>query len=114
MAAAVSPMKSPYLRPGQITVQGSFQYIDRDNADRPARFVRVLLYDDDDSSGDDLLGQTTTDQNGVFQFAALLNQDNDEPDSTLDVYVIWVAEFNDSAAAPRRDRRKRRGGSAAR
>lgn len=102
MAAAVSPMKSPYWQPGQITVQGSFQYVDRDNADRPARFVRVLLYDDDDSSGDDLLGQTTTDQNGVFQFAALPNQDNDEPGSTLDVYVIWVAEFNDSAAAQRR------------
>ncbi len=102
MAAAVSPMESPYLQPGQITVQGSFQYVDRDNADRPARFVRVLLYDDDDSSGDDLLGQTTTDQNGVFQFAALPNQDNDEPGSTLDIYVIWVAEFNDSAAAQRR------------
>ncbi|MCS6827127.1 MAG: transthyretin-like family protein [Caldilinea sp.] len=101
-AAAASPMESAYFQPGQITVRGSFRYVDRNNADRPARFVRVLLYDDDANSDDDLLGQTTTDQDGVFQFAALPNQDNDEPGSTLDIYVIWVAEFNDSAATQRR------------
>jgi hypothetical protein len=102
IAITISPLESAYFQSGQITVRGSFRYVDRNATDQPARFVRVLLYDADVNSVDDLLGETTTDQNGIFQFASLPNQDNDEPGSTLDIYLIWVAEFNDSAAAQRR------------
>lgn len=100
--ASPPPMESAHVQVGQITVNGSFNYLDRTDVLRPARFMRVLLYDADIAGGDDLLAQTTTDPNGFFQFPALANQDNDEPGSTLDVYVVWVAEFNDSVTSLRR------------
>lgn len=52
-------MESAHVQVGQITVNGSFNYRDRTDVLRPARFMRVLLYDADIAGGDDLLAQTT-------------------------------------------------------
>ena len=53
---------------GEVTVQGSFSYADRNNNPVPARFTKVYLYDQDLGGSDDLLDTTVTDANGLFQF----------------------------------------------
>jgi len=92
--------------PGQVTARGSFFYADRNNNTLPARFTKVNLYDQDPGGSDDLLATTTTDANGLFQFPAGTNWDDDstEPDPDarrLDLYVVWETDANDSATARR-------------
>lgn len=93
--------------PGEVTVQGSLLYADRNNIFVPARFTRVYLYDQDPGGSDDLLGTTVTDANGFFRFPARTNWDEDDPDPNpnnrrLDLYVVWEADVNDSGSARRR------------
>jgi hypothetical protein len=90
--------------PGQISAQGAFTYFDRNNISRPARFMKVYLYDDDTSSPDDLIAITNTDTNGYFSFSPVRNWDVDESNSNtstgrLDLYVIWQAFYDDSATS---------------
>lgn len=102
--------------PGEVTVQGSLHYYDRDDLYTPARSMKVYLYDDDGDPGfdesDDLLMTTVTSDQGIFQFSPQLNWDQDDTSATptdrnLDLYVIWetddptsgqrVTNFNDWA-----------------
>ncbi len=92
---------------GEVTVQGSFSYADRNNNPVPARFTKVYLYDQDLGGSDDLLDTTVTDANGLFQFPARTNWDEDDPDPDpnnrrLDLYVVWETDVHDSASARRR------------
>lgn len=93
--------------PGQVTVQGSFSYADRNSNSVPASFTKVYLYDQDPGGSDDLLDTTVTDANGFFQFPPRTNWDDDDPDPDpnnrrLDLYVVWETDVNDSDAARRR------------
>lgn len=92
---------------GEVTVEGSFSFADRNNNPVPARFTRVYLYDRDPGGSDDLLDTTVTDASGFFQFPARPNWDEDDPDPDpsnrrLDLYVVWETDVNDSASARRR------------
>jgi hypothetical protein len=93
--------------PGQVTAQGTFSYIDRDDVtSRPARFMKVYLYDRDPGGEDDLLATTTTLSDGSFQFPAQVNWDTDDTDPIpsnrrLDLYVVWETDYNDSGFARR-------------
>ncbi len=87
-----------------VTIQGSLHYYDRNGLLVPARYTRVHLYDADSSDADDLLGETTTDANGFWQFGPLRNWDDDDsdPDSRLDLYVTFETDVYDSGQARRR------------
>ncbi|MCD4738792.1 MAG: hypothetical protein K8R89_05990, partial [Anaerolineae bacterium] len=94
--------------PGEVTVQGSLHYYDRDNQYTPARSMKVYLYDDDGDPGsdgsDDLLTMTVNSAQGTFQFAPQLNWDEDDTSATstdrnLDLYVVW--ETDDPASGQR-------------
>lgn len=90
--------------PGQVTVQGTLTYADRDGSSAPGRFTTVYLYDQDPGGVDDLLAVGSTDANGFFQFPALTNWDEDGTDSDpnnrrLDVYLVLEADNEDSASA---------------
>ena len=93
--------------PGQVTVQGTLTYADRDGSSALGRFTTVYLYDQDPGGVDDLLAVGSTDTNGFFQFPALPNWDDDGTDSDpdnrrLDVYLVFEADYDDSASARRR------------
>lgn len=93
--------------PGQVTAQGTFFYTERNGNAAPVRFAKVYLYDQDPGGTDDLLATTTTDANGLFQFPASTNWDDDDldPDPNnrrLDLYIIWETDANDSPSAHRR------------
>jgi subtilisin-like proprotein convertase family protein len=93
--------------PGQLTVQGTFFYADRNNNTVPARFTKVSLYDYDPGGTDDHLGTVDTDANGYFLLRWITNWDDDgaEPypdDRRLDLYVVWETDANDSPSARRR------------
>ncbi len=96
-----TPLREPYPRQpgsGEVTVQGSLHYYDRDNDYVPARSMKVYLYDDDGAPGfdesDDLLTTTVTSPQGTFRFAPQPNRDEDaaeapQSEQRLDLYVIW-------------------------
>jgi hypothetical protein len=93
--------------PGQVVARGTFSFADRDGQTRPARFMKVYLYDADPGGTDDQLAQATTDVNGYFEFPALRNWDTDVSGQTsttgrLDLYLLWETDYNDSATARRR------------
>jgi len=93
--------------PGQVTVQGTLSYSDRNGNSASGRFTKVYLYDQDPGGTDDLLATTTTDANGFFQFPARMNWDDDDSNSDpnnrrLDLYVVFEADYNDSVTSRRR------------
>lgn len=94
--------------PGEVTVQGSLHYNDRDDQYTPARSMKVYLYDDDGDPGfdgsDDRLTTTVTSDQGTFQFTSQSNWDQDDTGvplsgRNLDLYVVW--ETNDPASGQR-------------
>ncbi len=83
--------------PGEVTVQGSLYYYDRDDQYTPAHSMKVRLYDDDDPPGldgnDDLLAITVVRADGTFQFSPRLNWDDDDTgNQVLDLYVTWETD----------------------
>ncbi|MBI4789943.1 MAG: hypothetical protein HY782_23160 [Chloroflexi bacterium] len=81
--------------PGQITVQGTFSYFERDNTTlQPARLLTAYLYDSNPSGIDELVATTTTSSNGYFQFPSVRNWEDDN--TTRDLYVTWETAYNDS------------------
>jgi len=93
--------------PGQVTMQGTLSYTDRDGNTVPARFTKVHLYDQDPGGIDDRLSTVETNTNGFFWFFARTNWDDDgtEPDPDdrrLDLYFIIEANYDDSPTSRHR------------
>ena len=93
--------------PGQLSSSGTFSYGDRSGSPKVAKHLTAYLYDQDPGGDDDLIGTTTTNENGFFQFPQLVNWDIDDPDQNennrrLDLYVVVAADYYDSQSSRRR------------
>ena len=111
-----TPYEGPWLDniliriyvPGQVSVQGTLLYEDRNGQDVAARHTQAKLYDLDPNGYDDWLETVSTDDFGsIFIFPTQINWDIDDPDFNpdnrrLDLYVVWETENSDSANATRR------------
>jgi hypothetical protein len=83
-------------RPGDVTVSGSFQYDDPATARRPARSLRVTVYEVD-PDGLDWLAEGTTDTNGRFQFGPFMDWDWDGTNldvnaKRLDLQLVFTSD----------------------
>jgi hypothetical protein len=85
-AVSESPAVSPL---GTITVYGYWYYRDKSGTDHPLRDARVEIWDDDSTSGDDLLGTTYTNSSGRYETTV----NNDDVAGGQDIYVkIWSTD----------------------
>jgi len=86
---------SSHQKPGLLTVYGYWFYYEEDgNTLRPARYIKVELYDQD-PWGSTLLATTSTDANGFYQFPAIENNDG----AFEDGYDIYIRAYSESEAA---------------
>ncbi len=87
--------------PGQVTMLGTLYHYDRDGCFTQSSTTWAYLYDDDPGGIDDLLAETTTQEDGDFQFPPQRNWDEDDPDPDtnnrrLDTYIVFETKYNDS------------------
>jgi subtilisin-like proprotein convertase family protein len=86
--------------PGQVTVLGTLYHYDRTGSYLQSSTTWAYLYDDDPGGIDDLLAETSTQEDGDFQFLPQRNWDEDDPDPDvnnrrLDTYVVFETKYND-------------------
>lgn len=67
--------ETPVQGAGTINVYGHVTYTDKDGITQPLINAQVLLMDEDDTSGDDLLATMSTDWNGDYSFTNIPNED---------------------------------------
>jgi hypothetical protein len=92
------------ILPGEVLVQGTASFFNRDNGSVPTRYATVHLYDHNTSQPDYLLDSTGTDQNGSFRFSPTRNWEywSDDTGRLLDLYIVVEASYFDSAISSHR------------
>ncbi len=90
---------------GDVTVNGTLSYFNRYDISVGAPYTAAYLWDKDIGAGnDDYYGTTYTGWNGFFSFDPVPNVDDDDNDGNfcLDLYVIWKTDIYDIVNSRRR------------